>query len=332
MKEKIDILNKYMDDPKSMVVDDFSLFVAIEEILHIRAGTENRTFDRNIYEVFHRVFSFYLEPVGGSTLLVDGDSFVQFGADIDANLRIIDAKKQMEFNAIIEKARSENITLKNEIHIRTAWDIIRPKLNSKICTKEYRTWTKDEPYLMMGIINRNEPSKSAEWNSFYQYINRDKTEIKKSRGDMILKRICDLYLDCNFPFTDTVTYSQNQSSEPTVCELNAEATKALYDICVKEEVFKKCDIQTFANGFNCFDDCQHLEIKNKNLFCIIWYFWDQFFDHNNKKKAEAWLHSFGENMPEYVRKRGFYDISKDFPKKTSKPQQNLYEDLSHILL
>jgi hypothetical protein len=334
MKEKIDKLNKYMDDPKRMVTDDFSLFVTLEEILYIRAGTKDRTLDREIYEVFHKVFSFYLEPMGGYTLLINGDGVAIFCAETDANFRILETEKQTEFDDTIEKARKENIILKNEFQIKTTWDTIRPKPNDLIWTKNYKTWTKDEPYLMMGIINRNEPNNNAEWNSFNQYINRDKAEIKRKKGDMILKRICDLYIECDFPFTDRVKYFLRQSHEPqpvTICELDADVTKKLYDICVKEGVFKKCGIQTFANGFNCFDVCQPLEIENKNLFCTVWYFWDQFLDHNNKEKAKTWLHSFGEDIPEYVRKRGFYDISKDFPKKATKPQNKLYEDLRDIL-
>ncbi|MDD4712574.1 MAG: hypothetical protein PHP34_04480 [Bacteroidales bacterium] len=335
MKEKIDDLNKYMDDPQKMVTDDFSLFVTLEEILYIRSGTKDKTLDRKIYEVFHKVFSYYLEPIGGYILLINGDGVAIFFAETDANFRILETEKQTEFDDTIEKARKENSILKNEFQIKTTWDTIRPKPNDLIWTKNDKTWTKDEPYLMMGIINRNELNNNAKWNNFNQYINRDKAEIKRKKGDMILKRICDLYIECNFPFTDRVKYFLRQSHEPqpvTICELDADVTKKLYDVCVSMSVFKKCDIQTFANGFNSFDDCQPLEIKNKNLFCIVWYYWDQLFGRNNKEKAEAWLQSFGKDMPENVRKRGFYDIRKDFSKTATEPQRNLHEKLRDILL
>lgn len=172
---------------------------------------------------------------------------------------------------------------------------------------------------------------------FYLWLDQKWEGVTKDREDFARELLAEflvtylivLWID------DQLNEPQPVTNEPhlVICRLDAEATKKLYDVCIGMSVFKKCDnIQTFANGFNNFDDYQPLVIERKIRFYVVWNFWRSIFG-SNEERAKEWLQSFKEIKSEDIKKKGLYNTEKDFDrlKCRSKVVKKLYNELAEIL-
>jgi len=68
MEPKIGRLKTYLKDPEKAIKDNYSLLVALQEILHMREyEPENTRYDRDIHELFYATISLFLQPIAGGT-------------------------------------------------------------------------------------------------------------------------------------------------------------------------------------------------------------------------------------------------------------------------
>ncbi|WP_418425444.1 hypothetical protein [Alistipes sp.] len=67
MEAKLQKLKAYLKDPQKAISDDFSLLIALQEVLHIRESESSNTlYDRDIYELFYATIFLFIQPIEGT--------------------------------------------------------------------------------------------------------------------------------------------------------------------------------------------------------------------------------------------------------------------------
>lgn len=193
MNNKIEKIKCYLDSPEQMAKDKFSLFVALEEILHIRAGSNDRTLDRDIYEIFHQVFSFYVEPNVGTEIWTDENGEILKQAEVSfPSGSINNSKIQNEICEFMLNASNQNQKISSQIY----WCYYSDGFIDAFST--------DMIYKIRGFYE----GRPANWDDFQKCL------IGNLYGkETPLQRICRLYLKCDFPFSYKVKYIPYQNDE-----------------------------------------------------------------------------------------------------------------------
>lgn len=187
MNDKIEEIKCYLDSPEQMAKKEFSLFVALEEILHIRAGSNDRTLDRDIYDIFHQVFSFYVEPKIGTKIWTNENGDILKKAEVSyPSCSIIDSKIQIEILEFLHNASDQKIRISTQI----IWDYYSSSFID--------AFSIDMKYLMLGFYD----GKDANWDDFQKCL---KGSFYSSETP--LQRIIRLYQKCDFPFSYKVKYA-----------------------------------------------------------------------------------------------------------------------------
>lgn len=90
MKDKIQRLKIYLRNPEQALKDNFSLLIALQEILNIRKhNSHNTLYDREIYELFHATMILFLQPIiGDNVSRWDLISHVTFQSDDEKAVRL----------------------------------------------------------------------------------------------------------------------------------------------------------------------------------------------------------------------------------------------------
>lgn len=206
MIDKIEKIKCYLDTPEQMAKNEFSLFVALEEILHIRAGSNDRTLDRDIYEIFHQVFSFYIEPKSGTEIWTNENGDILKQAEVSfPSCSIIDSK--IEIYEFLHNASNQNLQISTKIFWRFYYNGFID-VNST-----------DMKYLIWGFYE----GKDADWDDFQKCL-RGNFYGKETQ----LQRICNLYRKCDFPFSFKVKYTPFQIDDKSMNHLSKDKISATW--------------------------------------------------------------------------------------------------------